>query len=124
MKRMSKILILFLAFFLVGCTATMKNIPWNESIGSWTPEQKANFFMETWTAEHQAYKASNAIPDKSDDLIAALKSKREILETSRIPVRTYVSIVKGGGSPDASTEQEIINWLRQMQTQMIKEGVL
>ena len=94
--------------------ASAQGVPWYQDIQNWTPYQKANFFMDTWEAQNADYKAQNSIPNKSEDLIKILKVKQQVLEQSRIPVRTYVASVKSGGT--GQQEQEIIVWLKQLQT--------
>ena len=118
-------LTLVLVFALMSCaTMNVGDTPWYEAIKGWSPEQRANFFMDSWTAEHADYKAGNAIPNKSEALIADLESKRKILEKSRIPVRSYATLVKAGGVPDGQAEQEIIAWIRQLQRQSLQGGGL
>lgn len=121
-RNKSKLIIaLLMVMFLASCIPFMQGeTPWWETIPNWTSKQKANFFMETWRAEHQSYKSMNAIPDKSPALIEFLKDKQKILEASRVPVRTYVTYVNAGNKPDAATEDEIINWLRDLQLKTLK----
>jgi len=57
--------------------------------------------------------------DKPTDLMEVLQVKYQILEKSRIPVRTYANIVKTGGVPDQNSEDEIVKWLRQLQLQLV-----
>lgn len=96
--------------------ASSEGVAWYNDIQNWTPYQKSNFLMESYLAEKKAYDLQNAIEKKSPELIAMLKVKREVLEQARIPTRLYVSLVKAGGSPDADVEQQIIDWIRQLQT--------
>jgi hypothetical protein len=96
--------------------AKTKGIAWYNDIQNWTPYQKGNFLMETYLAEKKTYDLQNAIEKKSPELIAMLKVKREVLEYARIPTRLYISLVKAGGVPDADIEQQIIAWMRQLQT--------
>jgi len=114
--------LIFLLLFIVGCSAGLANVPWYTDIGKWIPEKRANFFMKTWLAEKANYDAMNAIENKSPALVKTLKVKHDILEQSRMPIRAYVSIVKAGGTPDADSEQKIIDWLREMQRQYIYGG--
>jgi hypothetical protein len=128
MKRAKfSLLILVVLVVMAGCTvgqtgptgagaagAAAQGIPWYEDIKNWTPHQKANFFMEAWEAQLADYKAQNAIPNKSPDLVKILNVKQQILEQSRIPVRQYVATVKGGQV--GGNEMEIITWIRQLQT--------
>jgi len=109
--------VLFILMFITACTANMGNVPWYVGIKDWSPEQKANFFMKTWMAEKDTYDSQNAIEGKSPELIKTLKIKREVLEQSRLPIRSYVSVVASGSVPDTLMEQEIIKWLRQLQMQ-------
>lgn len=115
------LLVIFLLFFIIGCGG-LASVSWDSDIHNWVPEKRANFFMKTWLAEKANYDAMNAIENKSEALIKTLKVKRDILEKSRLPIRTYVSLVQAGGSPDADSEQLIIDLLRQMQRQYIYGG--
>jgi hypothetical protein len=100
-----------------GTTGT----PWYMDIQSWTPYQKANFFNDTWQAEKANYDAANAIPNKSEALKRMLETKQQILEVSRVPIRTYATSVKAGGAPDPAVEMQIITWLRQLQAQALQQ---
>jgi len=91
----------------------------NLHIGDWNSYQKANFFMTTWMSEKSAYDAMNALENKPDNLIKVLEAKQKVLEGSRIPIRTYVTLVNQGGIPDAGVEQQIIDWLRQLQLEYV-----
>lgn len=116
-------LLLPLGAVQTGCaTKNLHMTSWYDQIGAWTPNQKANFFMETWKAEKATYNAQNAIPNKTKDLIAFLEKKREVLESSRIPIRTYVSMVNAGGMIDPGSEAQIIAWLRDLQLQLMMGG--
>ena len=95
---------------LVSCSATVSN---------WTPHQKANFFMKSWRAEKASYDIMNQMENKPPELISNLKVKQSILEKSRIPIRSYATIVKEGGSINPSSEDEILGWLRQLQVQLV-----
>ena len=98
-----------------------QGVPWYQDIQNWTPYQRANFFMATWEAQKADYDAMNAMPNKSPALLDLLKIKYQVLEQSRVPVRTYVASVKDGGLPDAAIEQQIIGWLRQLQLQALQK---
>ena len=119
MKTKRTVLLVIMAIFLISCTANMGNVPWNVSIKDWSPHQKANFFMKTWLAEKETYDSMNAMKDKPENLIKVLKVQRDVLENSRIPIRTYAKVINSGGTPDATMEQEIIKWIRQLQQQYI-----
>jgi hypothetical protein len=99
-------------------SATAQGVPWYQDIENWTPYQKANFFMDTWEAQLADYKAQNGIPNKSPELIKMLKVKQQVLEQSRLPVRAYVFAVQAG--TPVQNEQEIVAWLRQLQTLMLQ----
>jgi len=88
---------------------------WVEEINQWTPHQKANFFIDVWQAEHQSYKAQNAIEKKPADLIDFLQTKRKILEAARKPIRSYSEILATGAVPGSGLEQEIIALIRELQ---------
>jgi len=117
--RTKRIALLSVVLFLFACTANLGNIPWHLDIQNWSSHQKANFFMKTWMAEKNTYDSMNAMENKPEELVPVLKAKYEILEKSRVPIRTYVSIVNSGSLPDTNSEQEIINFLRQLQMQYI-----
>lgn len=117
--KMKRIALLSIVLFLFACTAHLGNIPWHLDIPNWSSHQKANFFINTWMAEKYTYDSMNAMENKPEELISVLKAKREILEKSRIPIRTYASIINSGGFPDANSEQEIIDFIRQLQMQYI-----
>ena len=107
------ILASILVLFIVGCgTLNFGNTPWYLDIQNWSSYQRANFFMTTWIAELDSYNSMNAIQDKPEELVSVLKVKREILEKSRVPIRTYVGLVDSGSVPSNEMEQEIINFLR------------
>jgi hypothetical protein len=119
--------LIFGSMTLQGCAtapSTSGSIaePWYIAYQSWTKEQKADFFMEMWMQQEADYKTMNAYPNKSEALIKALKVKREVLEQSRVPLRTYATIVKGGGTPDAAMEQQIVAWLTQLQLNFLTGG--
>ena len=116
MKRISIVILLFV---LTACTANLGNIPWDLDVKNWVPEKRASFFMKSWTAEKANYDAMNAIENKSESLVKALKIKYEVLEKSRVPVRTYATIVKNKGVPPDDMEDAIIKWLRSMQQQYL-----
>lgn len=115
-------LIVFILIF-VGCaTWNFGNTPWTLDIQNWSSHQKANFFMKTWMAEKKNYDSMNTIKNKPDDLIDVLKAKRKVLESSRIPINLYSDLVAAGGTPSQESEQAIINWLRELQTQIVYKG--
>lgn len=116
------VLIAAAGFLQTGCGTITQPGAWHQEIADWTPYQKANFFMETWQAEHATYRAQNAIEEKSPELVRLLKVKREVLERSRIPIRIYAGIVDAGGIPDAELEQEVIGWIRELQMQALSRG--
>jgi hypothetical protein len=123
MKHLTKAVFCFIFVVFMACgTLNIGNVPWQLDIQNWSVHQRANFFMTTWLAEKHSYDTLNAMEDKSEDLIKVLKAKREILEQSRVPIRMYVQIVNSGVLPGPESEQEIINWLRQLQQQIIYGG--
>lgn len=120
-----RIVPVILLVLLIGCsTMNIGDVPWNVAIGEWQPKQKADFMMTMWMSEKATYDMMNAIENKPADLIEVLEVKYQILEKSRIPMRLYVSTVNSGGTPDPESEQELINWLRQLQLQMVYKGGL
>ena len=125
-KIFQVVMLVMLCMFLLACVKplTIGNPGqiWYLDIQNWTSHQKANFFMDTWMAENANYKAMNAIPNKSKALVDLLKVKREVLENSRIPIRTYASMVNSGGVLDTETERQIIGWIRQLQLQALQGG--
>lgn len=124
MKRNVRILSIILALFMVVGCATMNvgDVPWNVAISDWQPKQRADFMMSMWMSEKATYDMQNAIENKPDDLVRTLEVKYEILEKSRVPMRMYATIVNGGGTPTQSDEQQLIDWLRQLQVQLIYGG--
>ena len=108
------ILALFFVVGMVGCTATIGQVPF----AKWTSHQKANFFMNTWLAEKASYDIMNQMENKPPELVASLKTKYKVLEESRLPIRSYVTLVNGGGI-DSNAEDEILAWLRQLQVQLV-----
>ena len=116
LKFARMILALFVVIGMLGCaTLDIGEVPF----AKWSPKQKATFFMTMWQSQKITYDMMNEITDKPADLIEVLKIKQQILEKSRIPVRTYSTIVRNGGVPDANSEDEITAWLRQLQLQLI-----
>ena len=75
--------------------------------------------MSMWMSEKQSYDMLNAIENKPEDLIKTLEVKYQILEKSRVPMRMYATMVNAGGIPTPESEQELIDWLRQLQIQMM-----
>jgi len=123
MRKFKFIGVILALFMLAGCaTMNMGDVPWNVQIKEWQPKQKADFIMSLWLSEKQTYDIMNAIENKPDDLVKALESKYQILEKSRVPIRMYASIVNSGGVPNAEDEQQIIDWLRQLQIQLVYGG--
>lgn len=122
MKYKNKFLVVVLLILFLGCTANLGNVPWHLDVKNWTPHQKANFFMKSWLAERASYDALNEIQNKSPELIRVLKAKQNVLESSRIPIRMYSNIVSSGGTPDLTMEEDIIKWLRELQTQYLYGG--
>jgi len=115
--------VVFIAVLFMACgTLNIGNVPWHLDIQNWSVHQRANFFMATWLAEKHSFDTLNAMENKPENLIKVLKVKREILEQSRVPIRMYVQIVNSGNIPGTESEQEIINWLRQLQQQIIYGG--
>ena len=115
-----RVIIPIIFLLVVGCsTLNIGQVPWALDIQNWSSYQKANFFMNTWMAEKRNYDSLNAIENKPSDLIDVLKTKREIIEKSRVPIRWYVEAVNRGETPNQQSEQEIIDWLRQLQQQVI-----
>lgn len=106
-------------FFLAACGTMNANAPWNIQIKDWNPKQQATFFMKLWLSEKASYDSMNDITDKPADLVKVLKTKREILEKSRIPIRTFVSIVDSGEFPNPDDTDQIITWLRTLQLQLV-----
>lgn len=114
--RKFNLLIIPIVLAIISCgTLNIGNVPFQ----SWTPYQKANFFMQTWTAEKTTYDKMNAMENKPDDLVEVLKVKQKVLEQSRIPIRIYVSMVSQGEIPDQESEQAIVDWLRTLQYEYI-----
>jgi len=122
-NRLKFIGIILALFMLAGCaTMNVGDVPWNVTISDWQPKQKADFMMSMWLSEKQTYDMMNAIENKPVDLIAALQVKYQILEKSRVPMRMYASTVNSGGVPDPASEQQLIDWLRQLQLQLVYGG--
>jgi len=117
MKRFSLIVV----FLFIGC-AMLGTQPWHLDIQNWEPKQKANFFMNAWLAEKSSYDSLNAMENKPESLIKVLQAKRDVLEKSRIPTRAYVKSINAGGAVDPVIEQEIIQWLIQLQQMIIYGG--
>jgi len=123
MRKFKFIGVIIAILLVAGCaTMNMGDVPWNVQIKEWQPKQKADFIMSLWLSEKQTYDIMNAIENKPDDLVKALESKYQILEKSRVPIRMYASIVNSGGVPNAEDEQQIIDWLRQLQIQLVYGG--
>jgi hypothetical protein len=120
--KTKRFVLLGIIVLFVACTANLGNVPWHLDIQNWSMYQKANFFMNTWMAEKNSYDTMNDMDNKPDDLIKVLEAKRKILEDSRVPIRLYVHIVKAGNTPDINSEQEIIDFLRQLQMQYLYGG--
>lgn len=124
MKRILLSLVLLFSLTIAsGCItsqpiteAVTQVVPWYQDIQNWTPYQKANFFMDAWEAQLADYKMMNSMPNKSPELVTVTKAKYQLLEQSRIPVRQYVAKVNGGGIPDPQQEQQLVSWIRQLQT--------
>jgi len=109
-------LAILIIFAIVSCaTWNIGDVPF----AKWSPKQKANFFMTMWESQKVTYDMLDEMKDKPADLMQVLQVKYQILEKSRIPVRTYVNIVKTGGVPDLNSEDEIVKWLRQLQLQLV-----
>ena len=123
MRKFKWVGVILALIMVAGCaTMNMGDVPWNVQIKEWQPKQKADFIMSLWLSEKQTYDIMNAIENKPDDLVKALESKYQILEKSRVPIRMYASIVNSGGVPNAEDEQQIIDWLRQLQIQLVYGG--
>ena len=115
-KILGIILVLFLVAGLASCaTLDIGDVPF----AKWSPKQKANFFMTMWESQKITYDMMDEMTNKPPDLMEVLQVKYQILEKSRIPVRTYANIVKTGGVPNQSSEDEIMKWLRQLQLQLV-----
>jgi hypothetical protein len=109
-------ILLAIAFIFSACaTLNVGDVPFEK----WSPKQKGTFFMKIWESQKITYDMLNDMKDKPADLIEVLIVKQQILEQSRIPVRTYATMVKSGGVPDANSEDEIMAWLRQLQLQLV-----
>ena len=123
MRKFKFIGILLVLFLVAGCaTMNVGDVPWHVQIKEWQPKQKADFMMNLWMSEKDTYDRMNAIENKPPDLVEVLKLKYEVLEKSRKPMRFYVQTVKAGGVPDPTSEQELIDWLREMQLQFFYGG--
>ena len=123
--RKLKSLPVFLAivFLFMACgTMNLGNVPWDVSIQDWQPKQRADFMMSMWLSEKQSYDMLNAIENKPEDLIKTLEIKYNILEKSRVPMRMYAIMVNSGGTPTQESEQQLIDWLRQLQLQLVYGG--
>lgn len=121
MNKRNLLVVVMLFCFITACGG-LANVKWDADIQNWIPQKRANFFMKTWLAEKANYDAMNSIENKSESLIKTLELKRQILEKSRQPIRIYVNLVKSGGTPNSTSEQQIIDWLREMQRQYIYGG--
>ena len=119
-RRFRLMPIILILMFISGCgTMNLGNVPWDVSIQDWQPKQRADFMMSMWMSEKQSYDMLNAIENKPEDLIKTLEVKYQILEKSRVPMRMYATMVNAGGTPTPASEQELIDWLRQLQIQML-----
>lgn len=78
--------------------------------------------MKMWESQKITYDMMDEMTNKPPELMEVLQVKYQILEKSRIPVRTYANIVETGGIPDANSEDEIVKWLRQLQLQLVYRG--
>jgi hypothetical protein len=96
--------------------------PWYVAYKTWTTDQRADFFMQMWMAQEADFKTMNLQPNKSAGLVKAMNTKREVLEQSRVPLRTYVTLIKGGGIPDAATEKQLVDMLTQLQLNYLQGG--
>jgi hypothetical protein len=121
LKRNLKLIpIILILLFIAGCgTMNVGQVPWYKAITDWQPKQRADFMMSMWLSEKQSYDTMNAIENKPADLIKTLEVKNKILEESRVPMRMYVTMVNAGGTPDQKSEQQLVDWLRQLQIQLI-----
>jgi len=120
MRKFKFIGIILALFLLAGCaTMNVGEVPWTVAISDWQPKQRADFLMSMWMSEKATYDMQNAIENKPEELVKTLEIKYNILEKSRVPMRMYASIVNSGGVPDQASEQQIIDWLRQLQIQLI-----
>jgi len=114
MKRYRFIGVILALFFVISCTASIGQVPF----AKWTSHQKANFFMNTWLAEKASYDIMNQMENKPAELVSTLKTKQKVLEDSRLPIRSYATLVKGGGI-DSNAEDKILAWIRQLQVQLV-----
>ena len=111
---------LLVVCLIIGCAhMNIGDVPWNVDIKQWQPKQRADFMMSMWLSENSTYKRMNAIENKPLDLIEVLKAKYQVLEESRKPMRLYAQIVNSGEIPDPTAEQELIDWLRELQLQFV-----
>ena len=122
LKRRLIFVFVLMAFISACATMNVGDVPWQVDIKQWQPKQRADFMMSLWLSEKETYDRMNAIENKPPDLIEVLKAKYQVLEKSRKPMRAYAQIVNSGEVPNPTAEQELIDWLRELQLQFVYGG--
>ncbi len=120
---MKKAIIIPILALLIGCVGTINPVEWQDSYKTWTTEQRATFLMKTWQFHKSDYDRWNALPDKSPELLKILEAKYQLLERSRIPLRTYVQYVDLTGQADFDMEQQLLAWVLELQAMLIERSL-
>lgn len=101
-------LVLALCVMAGGCATAVKDFK------SWTPEQKATFFMGVYNQEYDSYLAQTETT-VSATKAAILRAKKQVLAEMEAALKIYRGYVDTGAIPPAEIEKQIWRLIAKME---------
>jgi len=93
-------MVLMLCVMAAGCATVTKDFK------SWTPEQKATFFLGIYNQEYDSYLAQTETSVTATKA-AILRAKKQVLEEMETALKIYTGYVDTGAIPPAEIEKQI-----------------
>ena len=113
MRAVRSVLVLVCLIFVLGsCAADMTMKPWSEQ----TPKDRVTWMLGIYNAQDRDYRAVAKMPGISEAQKEVLRTKKAVMLKVYPLIDAYRRVVEGGGSPDATAEQVILDLLNQLQT--------
>ena len=112
MKRKIYVPLVVLLLLCFACTANMAMKPWSEQ----TPQDRLVWMLGIYNAQDKDYRSMAVMPNLTPAQKSVLQNKKKVLTQVYPLIDAYRITVNQGGTPDANTEQMILNLLNQLQS--------
>jgi len=107
---------LIIVLLIVGCAG----LQGQDNFVSWTPKQRAAYFMGLYNGQYDIYKVQLTYPDLTPEEKQILQTKKKILVQIYPMIQAYDILQASGATPSASDETAIIGLLDQLQRAAIR----